>query len=987
MRAKTPQLILSVPAGCAARFAELGFRVPPGTFATHDPPGRPLGSGGGFAQALAAAWRASGAGDFGAWLRERPRVVVHAGGESRRTPAYAAEGKAFIPIPVLRWSFGQRLDQTLLDLQWPFIEAVLEAAPEGVVAAVCSGDVLLQGGLPERIPEADVVCLGFWAGPETASRHGVFFCPRSNPGDLLCMLQKPSPDQLGALAEEAVYLVDTGVWLFRERAVLDLLRACGWEGGGFAGGAPAPLDLYGGVGLGLGSRPRERHPLWNAWSCAVTPLREGTFFHFGTSRQLVESTLRLQNQHLDRRQFGPGVREHPAAFIQNARVGVGLRAANHTLWIENAAVPEGWVLSHSHVLTGIPENTWGLQVPPGVCLDLLPVGDRDWAVRWYGIDDAFRGPLGAPGTLWVGKPAGEWFRERGLTPAECGIDPGGDIHEAPLFPVLAPDSLEGPFLQWLIGRLEGRDRPPDDNALINRPAASGEAAFRASPQEPVPDTVWAERYRRARRLSAAGLAREASLRRRCEQRQRFGDRALERLAAAPARSVFLRTDLDAAAEAFAARGLRLPEADAVRAPLDALHLRMFRAAVRRRRGEAGWRHDEEAAFGALRETFLSGGALRPVSPERRLLADQIVWGRSPVRLDLAGGWTDTPPYCVIHGGCVVNLAVELNGQPPIQVFGRCLEEPRIVLRSIDLGREERIETFEDLRRYTEVGSAFSIPRAALAMAGFVPEFSQCPAGTLREALERFGGGIDVAFLAAVPKGSGLGTSSILAATVLGALSDLCGLAWDSHELVHRTLCLEQMLTTGGGWQDQAGGIHPGLKLLRSAPGCPQNVHVRWLPDTVLRREANRTVLLYYTGITRVAKTILQDIVRSMFLNASASLGLLAKLGENALRAADAAQRQDLSALGGVIRRSWELNCALDAGTNTPAIQALLDRTGDWLEGAKLLGAGGGGYLLMVAKDADAAARVRRELTANPPNGGARFVDLGVSETGLQVTRS
>ena len=118
---KTCQVVLSLPRACASRFAELGFRVPSGSAVTHDPPTAPLGSGGGLAHALANAWRESGSADFAAWLGDGVRAVVHAGGEGRRTPAYAAEGKAFIPIPVLRWSFGQRLDQTLLDLQLPFI--------------------------------------------------------------------------------------------------------------------------------------------------------------------------------------------------------------------------------------------------------------------------------------------------------------------------------------------------------------------------------------------------------------------------------------------------------------------------------------------------------------------------------------------------------------------------------------------------------------------------------------------------------------------------------------------------------------------------------------------------------------------------------------------------------------------------------------------------------------------------------------------------
>ena len=78
-----------------------------------------------------------------------------------------------------------------------------------------------------------------------------------------------------------------------------------------------------------------------------------------------------------------------------------------------------------------------------------------------------------------------------------------------------------------------------------------------------------------------------------------------------------------------------------------------------------------------------------------MLEDQILWGRSPLRLDLAGGWTDTPPYCLQHGGKVLNLAVNLNGQSPVQVFARPTDRPELVLRSIDLGLETRIRTYDE----------------------------------------------------------------------------------------------------------------------------------------------------------------------------------------------------------------------------------------------------------------------------------------------------
>ena len=60
---------------------------------------------------------------------------------------------------------------------------------------------------------------------------------------------------------------------------------------------------------------------------------------------------------------------------------------------------------------------------------------------------------------------------------------------------------------------------------------------------------------------------------------------------------------------------------------------------------------------------------------------------------------------------------------------------------------------------------------------------------------------------------------------------------------------------------------------------------------------------------------------------------------------------------------------------------------DLCYGYKLPGAGGGGYLYMIAKDPDAAARIRHILNANPQNANARFVEMTLSHNGLQVSRS
>ena len=342
----------------------------------------------------------------------------------------------------------------------------------------------------------------------------------------------------------------------------------------------------------------------------------------------------------------------------------------------------------------------------------------------------------------------------------------------------------------------------------------------------------------------------------------------------------------------------------------------------------------------------------------------------------------------MEGGNVVNLAIELNGQPPLQVYVKPSKEYRVTMRSIDLGAMEVISSYEELSQFNKVGSPFSIPKAALALAGFLPGYCAEHYESLEQQLKAFGSGIEITLLSAIPAGSGLGTSSILSSTVLGGLNDFCGLGWDKHEIADRTLILEQLLTTGGGWQDQYGGVLEGIKLLQTEAGWAQRPLTRWLPEQLFRQpEYTGCHLLYYTGITRTAKNILAEIVRGMFLNETERLDLLRQMKQHALDLAAAVQANDFEAYGRMVRKTWNQNQALDAGTNPPAVKQLTDMIDDLCLGYKLPGAGGGGYLYMVAKDPDAAARIRRVLNENRLNSLARFVDMRLSDKGLETSRS
>ena len=944
--------LLSLPPNLVECFHDIMNADRKEWFCTSDPVGKKLGSGGGTTWLLDECRRNEADGqDVMEWLGREKRILLHAGGQSRRLPAYAPSGKILTPIPVFRWARGQKITQTLLDLQLPLYEEIMEKAPKGLNTLIASGDVYIRAKEQlQEIPEADVVCYGLWEDPQLMKNHGVFVASRKSPEKLEFMMQKPSVEEMAALMKDYLFMMDIGIWLLSDRAV-KLMMDRSKDGNG----EMKFYDMYSEFGLALGEKPRIEDRELNSLKVVVLPLPGGEFHHYGTSREMISSTLTVQNCVMDQRAImHHKVKPHPAAFVQNAVINIGLTEKNAEIWIENSFVGKEWKLTSRNIITGVPENDWALSLGEGVCIDVVPMDGKSYVARPYGFEDKFKGNMRDASTLFMGRPAAQWLEERGLKADD--IAGSTDLQSAEIFPVTDNIDDLGCVLAWMTCMA--------DDARGKR--------------------IWTE----ARKMSADGISAYANLRRLTAQRKVFRMENLVTLAKNHERSVFYQMDLEQAAEDFAKGGMDLPE----ELPEDTLLLKkisdgMFRARVMEIKGNPEAKAMEDRAFGLMREGLTGVMDLRQ-RPAMAVYADQIVWGRSPVRIDLAGGWTDTPPFSVMEGGNVVNIAIELNGQPPLQAYVKPSDNYNIILRSIDLGAAEVITSYVELRDFRKVGSPFSIPKAALALAGFLPEFCMDAYASLEEQLRAFGKGIEVTLLSAVPAGSGLGTSSILAATVLGALNDFCGLNWDRQAIGNRTLILEQMLTTGGGWQDQYGGVLQGVKLLQTAPGWKQEPAVKWMPDYIFRNEEYaKCHLLYYTGITRTAKGILAEIVKGMFLNSEKHLRILDAMKGHALEMYDAIIRNDFDGMGRLVRKTWQQNMALDSGTNPEAVRKMTAMIDDLCLGYKLPGAGGGGYLYMVAKDQEAAARIRRILNENRMNDKARFVDMRLSDRGLEVSRS
>jgi len=1010
-----------------------------------DPGGKRVGSGGSTVCCLGEVLRRelheNVLGDQTAWQESLSRLrilIVHGGGDSTRLPAYGPCGKVFVPVP---GSNDSAVAATLFDRQLPTYLALPSSKEEAGQIVITSGDVLVGFEPSEARFEAEgVTGLGSLATPEQASRHGVY-CANED-GRVKRFLQKPTPreqaDQ-GAVDRYGRTILDVGVISFDAATAVSLLRMCNvcpdaddklvWTGEVGEAITASGLDFYREICCAMGvdgtldrytAAARAGGSQWHgvllkrvfealsAVPFHVTVLSRCDFLHFGTTRQIITNGIDLVRR-------DQGIAPADGCLrIQTSMADRG-SVAGRNAWVEGCRIRSTLTLGSENVVVGVDVDD-SLELPRGACLDVLcgrdRRGQRVWFVRCYGIDDQFKETV-AQGAAFCARPLSTWLENVGARPADVwgsGLSPEQcTLWNASLFP--AATEPQG-YREWLwmfdpeaasaaqrrawlaadryslaeIAQLADHEAFHDRRALLRAEEIrrSLHQVFRGESE-----FSWADLSRLlAEAEDRAALVAEMLT----EARSHFGSSKAALAATSFACSRILHTVASSLAQVAGDEDLPLlqlvPGLDKACRRAEQAWLEELGLGFSNETTVGDWvARARSCAFDYLGRTIVLSGSRTADLPKSVLRADEIVWGRAPARLDVGGGWTDTPPYSLEHGGCVVNAAVDLNGQPPIQAYARVTEEPAIRITSIDRGARLDITDLEGLLDYSDPGGEFALPKAALALSGLSPETAAWPEGTsLRSMLERFGGGIELTTLAAVPKGSGLGTSSIMGAVVLAVIHRVMGRSRTRQELFHDVLRLEQALTTGGGWQDQVGGVVESVKVITTRPGLVPDATVHFVPASVLDpKENGDQTLLYYTGITRLAKDILHQVVGRYLDRDRAAMATLRELRGIVPRVADAMARKDLPAFGSLVGRIWELNKRLDPGATNPEIESLMERIKPFAFGAKLLGAGGGGFLLIICKSPAHAARLRAALEAEPPNERARFFEYRVSHQGLAVT--
>ena len=320
----------------------------------------------------------------------------------------------------------------------------------------------------------------------------------------------------------------------------------------------------------------------------------------------------------------------------------------------------------------------------------------------------------------------------------------------------------------------------------------------------------------------------------------------------------------------------------------------------------------------------------------------------PLRVNFAGGWTDTPPYCLENGGIVLNTSILLNNNTPVEVIIEKIKEKKIILESKDIDERVEYTSISDLQDIDDPFEPFSLQKSCLIICGIIPR----KGGNLEEIIDRIGSGFIIrSEVIDTPKGSGLGTSSILALACVKAVYEFFGINYDKNNIFIDVLAIEQIMTTGGGWQDQVGGGSRGINIISTKPGIQQEITKKKLNiSEKTMEELERRFFLIYTGERRLSRNLLREIESKYIGNVEETLRALKKIKELPEEMAYALESGNIDLFGILLNVHLEYSKILDKGTTNSLIQKIFAVIDDLIVGKMVCGAGGGGFLQIILKN-------------------------------------
>ena len=916
-----------------------------------DPDGKRVGSGGATLQVLRKlAEQEDIAGDF----HNKRILVIHSGGDSKRVPQYSVCGKLFSPVPR---ELPDGRASTLFDEFLIGMAGVPSRFREGML--VLSGDVLfLFNPLQIDAQFHGAAAISMKSPVDVGKDHGVFL---NNGKDYVKkFLHKQSIEtleKLGAVNTHGNVDLDTGAVLFDVNLMNALLSLVQTDGKIDAEkyarfvNEKSRISLYGDFLYPLaedstleqyykeqpeGTFCEEltecRTRIWevlHSFEMKLICLSPAEFIHFGTTRELL-ALLTDEIADYEYLDWKPMVftnyksEKKVQAAVHNALIEETVQLTDKC-YVENSWLRGNTVLEKDCVISQLElkDVTVPSMVLHGVALK-RENGEKRYIVRAYGIKDNPKKTLEERGSFLAGDLQ-SFINLNNLKTEDIWESEDHSLWKAKLYPV-TDSQKKGVSWALLLHRMSSEKadevKVAEWKALkrysLEESFQMADASVLVPWEEKLENRILIERFL---------------------NRLRAGEHYVDSL------KTFGVTELDEKQfdMLMEMAEKELPFEEKIRVLYSISRSMKF---MKKNFHGISYDQIEQKCFATIQQEIFKASNVNQVKKYK--IAENQVKVNLPVRVNWGGGWTDTPPYCNEKGGVVLNAAILLNGQEPIEVELRKLPENHIEFASLDLDAHGVVTTAAEIQDCHNPYDSFALHKAALIACGIIPMEGEAD---LEKILDEMGGGFYMSTrVKGVPKGSGLGTSSILSGACVRALGKFLGTTWSDSDIYELVLNLEQIMSTGGGWQDQVGGLTGGIKYITSRPGMKQKLKVEYLDlDEDTKAELQERFALIYTGQRRLARNLLRDVVGNYIGGKKESKEALEEMKYLAVMMRYELEQGDVDAFARLLNEHWEVSKKLDTGSTNTCIDQIFASCEDLIDGKFISGAGGGGFLQVILK--------------------------------------
>ncbi|MEE9379068.1 MAG: GHMP kinase [Candidatus Lokiarchaeia archaeon] len=331
----------------------------------------------------------------------------------------------------------------------------------------------------------------------------------------------------------------------------------------------------------------------------------------------------------------------------------------------------------------------------------------------------------------------------------------------------------------------------------------------------------------------------------------------------------------------------------------------------------------------------------------------VIRSKAPFRVSFGGGGTDMAPYCVEHGGCVINTTIDRH----VYITLKPRNDKKIRIYSINLKKEYFFKIGDK-----DYSTDFEIFKGIINVLNV-------------------NDGLDIFIYSELPAGSGMGGSSSLSVALIGALNNYYNLGFSKHEIAQKAYDIERIeLKQKGGYQDQFAAAYGGFNFIEFSDV------VKVIPintSTEMINELQFCLILCYIGGSHFSSDIQNEVLKGYNIEKKSFMEAMQDLKDVAHSMRNIVESNNLSRLnefGNLLHKGWVAKKSLSTKISNRKIENFyLTSRKFGVLGGKLLGAGGGGHLLLFSD-----SRKKHIVIQELEKIGGKIVNFHFNPKGLEV---